>query len=220
MACYAGSGGSCHVQILAQSNATESGLVSPLLQINIFSGGDVFHQYFPGHPFPAYFPVDQVVFAGAADTGPRFYRGEGRRCCYGGIIWGEPVNNSAACGRGSANTSRAAHAATKITVGRCQWWGLHKFGVPIKMISLSHGPSEGSVSRSTKHGQSGQLGTSAPPAKQSSSRPTLASCPAGMLSIFREICGLAWRLEQLCARAAGAAPSAGSSEGLQSRLGC
>ena len=34
--------------------------------------------------------------------------------------------------------SRAAHAATKITVGRCRWWGLHKFGVPIKMISLSH----------------------------------------------------------------------------------
>ena len=32
---------------------------------------------------------------------------------------------------------RAAHAATKITVGRCRWWGLHKFGVPIKMISLS-----------------------------------------------------------------------------------
>ena len=32
---------------------------------------------------------------------------------------------------------RAAHAATKITVGRCRWWGLHKFGVPIKMISLT-----------------------------------------------------------------------------------
>ena len=32
---------------------------------------------------------------------------------------------------------RAAHAATKITVGRGRWWGLHKFSVPIKMISLS-----------------------------------------------------------------------------------
>ena len=30
----------------------------------------------------------------------------------------------------------AAYAATKITVGRCRWWGLHKFSVPIKMISL------------------------------------------------------------------------------------
>ena len=28
-------------------------------------------------------------------------------------------------------------AFKKITVGRCLWWGLHKFGVPIKMISLS-----------------------------------------------------------------------------------
>ena len=27
----------------------------------------------------------------------------------------------------------------KITVGRCRWWGLHKFGVPIKMISLERG---------------------------------------------------------------------------------
>ena len=35
------------------------------------------------------------------------------------------------------DTTRAAYAATKITVGRCRWWGLHKFGVPIKMISLS-----------------------------------------------------------------------------------
>ena len=35
------------------------------------------------------------------------------------------------------NKARAAHAATKITVGRSRWWGLHKFGVPIKMISLS-----------------------------------------------------------------------------------
>ena len=33
-------------------------------------------------------------------------------------------------------STRAAYAATKITVGRCRWWGLHKFGVPIKMISL------------------------------------------------------------------------------------
>ena len=24
-----------------------------------------------------------------------------------------------------------------VTVGWCRWWGLHKFGVPIKMISLS-----------------------------------------------------------------------------------
>ena len=30
-----------------------------------------------------------------------------------------------------------ADTKVKITVGRCRWWGLHKFGVPIKMISLS-----------------------------------------------------------------------------------
>ena len=35
------------------------------------------------------------------------------------------------------HTRWAAYAATKITVGRCRWWGLHKLGVPIKMISLS-----------------------------------------------------------------------------------
>ena len=28
-------------------------------------------------------------------------------------------------------------SGNKITVGRCRWWGLHKFGVPIKMIALS-----------------------------------------------------------------------------------
>ena len=31
-----------------------------------------------------------------------------------------------------------AHAHIRVgTVGQCRWWGLHKFGVPIKMISLS-----------------------------------------------------------------------------------
>ena len=34
-------------------------------------------------------------------------------------------------------TCVASTGDPKITVGRCRWWGLHKFGVPIKMISLS-----------------------------------------------------------------------------------
>ena len=46
-----------------------------------------------------------------------------------GVGYDEPV--------GKNDGILAAHAATKITVGRCRWWGLHKFGVPIKMISLS-----------------------------------------------------------------------------------
>ena len=40
---------------------------------------------------------------------------------------------------GTEWSSFEALPQTKITVGRCRWWGLHKFGVPIKMISLSRG---------------------------------------------------------------------------------
>ena len=37
--------------------------------------------------------------------------------------------------RHAGNQDRPA-TTLQITVGRCRWWGLHKFGVPIKMISL------------------------------------------------------------------------------------
>ena len=52
---------------------------------------------------------------------------------------------------------RAAHAATKITVGRCRWWGLHKFGVPIKMISLSLSLGTGSSAELPTDAASGAL---------------------------------------------------------------
>ena len=68
--------------------------------------------------------------------------------------------------------TRAAHAAIKITVGRSRWWGLHNFGVPIKMISLSTGaalcqacldgefkPVLGNVSCSSCPADSSTLGT-------------------------------------------------------------
>ena len=53
--------------------------------------------------------------------------------------------------------TRAAHAAIKITVGRSRWWGLHKFGVPIKMISLSALLQSGTLTQAMRTGACGSF---------------------------------------------------------------